>query len=305
MLLENKLYSWLKKVTRTAGLPKKRTKTRSQDWVTDVEFLESRLALSATGAEALAPEVAEVTTFSPRTETGPLSGLWSVRATTEGQPEVAGQATIKHEGRKVEAQFTFENGNRLEVKGRTSKSNANHFEGKIKGSDSSTKGRVVLDLTGSQFQGTVTPKGGGTLTVSGISLAATDTSPTPRKAVAFPAVSGVWNLTVVADIDGDIFNYTGQVTITQKKGKIVGSVNLVDLPNFEFKGKLGKSDPLVLNGKSKIPVDVGDGDFRFIRGSMTANFASNLLTFNGDISRSIFGTDINISITAVKQAAPV
>lgn len=124
-----------------------------------------------------------------------------------------------------------------------------------------------------------------------------------KAAVQYPNVAGTWNLTASAVIDGDEpFVFTGTVNIVQNKGKVTGTVNLVDLPTFTIKGKLSKTNVLSLSGSTKFPVDFGDGVFREIKGDVTINYAQGVASFNGTVNRTIFGHTIVVTLTGSKQA---
>jgi hypothetical protein len=74
------------------------------------------------------------------------------------------------------------------------------------------------------------------------------------------------------------------------------------IPPFTIKGKLGKTNTSSLSGSTKFPVDIGDGDFRFIKGDVTINYAQGFATFTGSINRTIFGQTISVTLTGTKQS---
>lgn len=121
------------------------------------------------------------------------------------------------------------------------------------------------------------------------------------KKVTFPTVTGVWNLTASAVIDGDPpLVFTGTVDISQNKGKVTGNVQLQGLPLFEIKGKLSKTNLNSLSGSTKFPVDFGNGDFHAIKGSLTLNYAQGFASFSGTVNRTIFGHTIVVTLTGNK-----
>lgn len=123
-----------------------------------------------------------------------------------------------------------------------------------------------------------------------------------KSMVEYPNVAGTWNLTASASIDGDTPEvFTGTVNITQNKGKITGTVNLVDLPSFDIKGKLSKTSVLNFSGSTRFPVDFGDGVFHEIKGDVTINYAQGAASFSGSVNRTIFGHTLAVTLTGTKQ----
>lgn len=123
-----------------------------------------------------------------------------------------------------------------------------------------------------------------------------------KAAPEFPVVTGNWDLTASVVLDGDPpVVFTGTVQISQNKGKITGNVQLSGLPLFTIKGKLSKSDVTDLHGSTKFPVEISEGNFRGVKGSVDLHFNPNLQSFSGTVNRTIFGYTIDVALTGTKQ----
>lgn len=123
-----------------------------------------------------------------------------------------------------------------------------------------------------------------------------------KAALTFPVVTGTWDLTASVVLDGDSpVDYTGTVQISQNKGKITGKIQLSGLPLFTLKGKLSKSEVTDFYGSTRIPVEISEGKFLGVRGSVELHFNQNLQSFSGTVNRTIFGYTIDVALTGTKQ----
>lgn len=124
----------------------------------------------------------------------------------------------------------------------------------------------------------------------------------PAAAPVFPSLTGLWNVSASAEVDGEsVGNFTGTIEITQKKGKLTGVVQVQGLPTFTIKGKLDKDEVLELSGKSKFPVEVDAGQFRGVRVNVQISFTQDLQSFTGQFDRTIFGHTIEGTISGQRQ----
>ena len=124
---------------------------------------------------------------------------------------------------------------------------------------------------------------------------------TPSAAPVYPGVAGTWDITIQATVDGDNYGpFQGTVSITQKKGKLTGVVNVPGLPEFTLKGKLDKESLFDLSGKARFPVEVSDDRFFKVRVNLELTFAQNLQSFTGSLDRTIFGHEINGTVNGTK-----
>jgi len=135
------------------------------------------------------------------------------------------------------------------------------------------------------------------------SVAATAGQPAETKiptntAPVFPDVTGTWDITLVGVFDGDpIGPFNGTVSIEQKNGKVKGVVQIPGLPDFNLKGKLDSDNVLVFSGKTRFPYEFNPDRFFRIRLDIDLTYAADLNSFNGTFHRSIFGHDIDGTVT--------
>ncbi|MFO1022484.1 MAG: hypothetical protein U0903_17570 [Planctomycetales bacterium] len=121
--------------------------------------------------------------------------------------------------------------------------------------------------------------------------------------VTYPNVTGTWNVTVSAVVDGQSRGpYQGTVQVSQPPShkRITGQVHLTGFEDFRITGKFDKNNLLHLNGKAHIPVDLGSFNLN-IGVSLGLNYAADYQSFTGQGSRSIFGHDISVTMTGNKQ----
>lgn len=119
----------------------------------------------------------------------------------------------------------------------------------------------------------------------------------------FPDVTGMWDITLVGVFDGDpIGPFNGTVSIAQKNGKVKGVVQIPGLPDFTLKGKLDSDNVLELSGSTRFPYEFNPGRFFRIRLDIDLTYAADHNSFNGTFHRSIFGHDIDGTVTGTRSS---
>lgn len=123
----------------------------------------------------------------------------------------------------------------------------------------------------------------------------------PAVTPTYPDLTGTWSISMSGVFDGDpIGPFDGTVSITQKNGKIKGVVSVPGLPDFKLKGKLDKENVLDLSGRVRFPYEFKPDRFFRIGLSIDLTYAMDHQSFTGTFHRSIFGHDIDGTVTGNK-----
>jgi len=122
-------------------------------------------------------------------------------------------------------------------------------------------------------------------------------------APVYPDLTGTWDVTLVGTFDGDpIGPFNGSVSITQKKGKLTGIISVPGLPDFILKGRLDGDNVLEFSGKTRFPYEYKPGKFFRIRLGVDLTYAGDAQSFSGTFHRSIFGHDIDGTVTGTRTS---
>lgn len=112
-----------------------------------------------------------------------------------------------------------------------------------------------------------------------------------RAAVQFPQVTGTWDI----DVDGI---GAGTATLTQKGARVVASIDIPGIGEFEIRGRFKRSSPDEISGTKRILIP----ELGRVRVHADINFPSgtiNPTTFTGSVEAG----DLNFTFTGTKQTS--